>query len=190
MVYWGQRKGGLVMTILRKYSHVLVLGRGGFGAELAEMLEDCGWGAPLFLDDKAPDCAGTLRDYVDPVLRRRCQAAFVALGNSELRLELIRKLTAVGYQLPVFRHPAAVVSPSARLGQGTVVLPFAFVGANVRAGVGCLINAGAIVDHDAALEDGVHVAPGGIVKAGAAVPAGTKVDSGQVIRSPWEQAAR
>ena len=139
------------MPVLTKYSHILVLGRGGFGAELGEMLEDCGWGKPVYLDANAPGCAGALRDYVDPALRRRCPAAFVALGNNALRVQLIQKLTAVGYQLPVFIHPAAVVSRSAGLGAGSVVLPFAFVGANVRVGVGCLLNAGAVVDHDAAL---------------------------------------
>ena len=50
------------MTILSKFSHVLVLGRGGFGAELGEMLEDCGWGKPVFLDDNAAGCAGALRE--------------------------------------------------------------------------------------------------------------------------------
>lgn len=175
------------MPVLTKYSHILVLGRGGFGAELGEMLEDCGWGKPVYLDDNAPGCAGALRDYVDPALRRRCPAAFVALGNNALRVQLIQKLTAVGYKLPVFIHPAAVVSRSAGLGAGSVVLPFAFVGANVRVGVGCLLNAGAIVDHDAALGAGVHIAPGGIVKAGARVEAQTKVDSGQIIQSPWRE---
>lgn len=147
------------MTILSKFSHVLVLGRGGFGAELGEMLEDCGWGKPVFLDDNAADCAGALRDYVDPALRRQCPAAFVALGNNALRLQLIQKLTATGYKLPVFIHPAAEVSRSAVLGAGSMVLPFAFVGANVRAGAGCLLNAGAIVDHDAVLGAAVHVFP-------------------------------
>ena len=79
-----------------------------------------------------------------------------------------------------------VVSPSAVLGAGTVVLPFCYVGAGVTAGRGCILNAGAIIDHNAALGDGVHAAPGAIVKAGAAVAALAKVESGQVVRSPWD----
>ena len=175
------------MTILSKFSHVLVLGRGGFGAELGEMLEDCGWGKPVFLDDNAAGCAWALRDYVDPALRRQCPAAFVALGNNALRLQLIQKLTATGYKLPVFIHPAAEVSRSAVLGAGSMVLPFAFIGANVRAGAVCLLNAGAIVDHDAVLGAAVHVAPGGIVKAGARVEQAAKVESGQIVQSPWRE---
>ena len=153
------------MTILSKFSHVLVLGRGGFGAELGEMLEDCGWGKPVFLDDNAADlCRGAARLCRPGADAASARPPFVALGNNALRLQLIQKLTATGYKLPVFIHPAAEVSRSAALGAGSMVLPFAFVGANVRAGAGCLLNAGAIVDHDAVLGAAVHVAPGGIVK--------------------------
>ncbi len=175
------------MSILSYRKQVLVLGRGGFGKQLGEMLADTGWGSPVYLDDNAPDCAGTLRDFVDPELQRRCPNAFVAIGDNNLRRDLLQKLRAAGYQLPVFIHPAAEVCESAHLGVGTVVLPFAFVGANAVTGAGCLLNVGSIVDHDARLGTAVHVAPGGIVKAGAEVPDFAKVDSGEIVRSPWEK---
>ena len=91
----------------------------------------------------------------------------MGLGNNELRLQWLQKLVAAGYQTPVFEHPAAEVCSSAALGAGTVVLPFAFVGAGTKVGAGCIINAGAIVDHNAVLEDGVHAAPRATIKAGA-----------------------
>ena len=68
-----------------------------------------------------------------------------------------------------------------------MVLPFAFVGADVHTGPGCLLNAGTILDHDAQLGAAVHLAPGAIVKAGAQVEDLTKVDSGEIVRSPWEK---
>lgn len=166
---------------------VLLLGKGGFGMQLAELLQSCGAaGRVLFLDDNAPDCAGKLRDFCDPALREHCAAAYVGLGNNSLRVELLTKLAAAGYAIPVFCHPKAFLCPSARLGPGSVVLPFAYLGAGTRTGVGCILNAGAILDHDASLGDGVHLAPGAIVKAGAEVEAFAKVDSGQIVRSPWE----
>lgn len=166
---------------------VLLLGKGGFGVQLAELLQSCGAaGRVLFLDDNAPGCAGKLRDFCDPALRERCAAAYVGLGNNPLRVELLTKLAAAGYATPAFCHPKAFLSPSARLGPGSVVLPFAYLGAGARTGVGCILNVGTILDHDTSLGDGVHLAPGAIVKAGAAVEAFAKVDSGQIIRSPWE----
>lgn len=166
----------------------LILGKGGFGRQLADWLLEDGWGEPQFLDDNAPGCAGTLRDYADPALLRPGRPAFVALGNNELRVTLLQKLAAAGYDIPVYISDAASVSPSTVLEPGCVILPQAYVGAGTHLGTGCIVNGGAIVDHDALLGRGVHVAPGGIVKAGAEVAAYTKVDSGEIIRSPWEQA--
>lgn len=162
--------------------------QGGFGTQLGEMLAEAGgYSRILYLDDQAPDAAGKLADYLDPAIRERCTAAFVGLGNNELRLQWLQKLVAAGYQTPVFEHPAAEVCSSAALGAGTVVLPFAFVGAGTKVGAGCIINAGAIVDHNAVLEDGVHAAPRATIKAGATVERCMKVDSGEIIRSPWEK---
>ena len=73
------------MSILSYRKQVLVLGRGGFGKQLGEMLADTGWGSPVYLDDNAPDCAGTLRDFVDPELQRRCPNAFVAIAPHKRR---------------------------------------------------------------------------------------------------------
>lgn len=176
------------MSFLIKRNHVpLILGKGGFGRQLAEWLLDEGWGRAEFLDDAAADCAGKLRDYTDPALLRKGRPAFAAIGNNVLRVELLQKLAAVGYATPVFISRAASVSRGSTLAPGCVVLPQAYVGTNVQAGIGCIINGGAIVDHDAVLGNGVHVAPGGIVKAGAVLPDFTKVESGQVVVSPWQK---
>lgn len=175
--------------------HVLILGRGGFGRQLADWLMESGVPKSrlLFLDDNAPGCAGPLADYLSPALLESCCAAYVALGDNRMRVAYLQKLADAGYALPVFAAaaefaPSAAVSPSAELGFGTVVLPHAYVGAGVKTGAGCIINAGAIVDHDATLGQGVHIAPGAIVKAGASVPDFAKVDSGEIIPSPWQAA--
>lgn len=180
------------ITLTIDHQDVLILGRGGFGRQLADWLLESGVSEEhlLFLDDKAPGCAGPLADYLSPALSERCRTAYVALGDNRLRTDYLRRLAKAGYETPAFVAerdgvPMAAVSPSASLGPGTLVLPAAYVGAGVRAGAGCIINAGAIVDHDAVLGQGVHVAPGAIVKAGASVPDFTKVDSGEVVASPW-----
>jgi len=130
---------------MKLFHTALVLGKGGFGTQLGEMLAEAGgYSRILYLDDQAPDAAGKLADYLDPTLRERCTAAFVGLGNNELRLQWLQKLVAAGYQTPVFEHPAAEVCSSAALGAGTVVLPFAFVGAGTKVGAGCIINASLI----------------------------------------------
>ena len=99
---------------MKLFHTALVLGKGGFGTQLGEMLAEAGgYSRILYLDDQAPDAAGKLADYLDPTIRERCTAAFVGLGNNELRLQWLQKLVAAGYQTPVFEHPAAEVCSSA-----------------------------------------------------------------------------
>ncbi len=103
---------------MKLFHTALVLGKGGFGTQLGEMLAEAGgYSRILYLDDQAPDAAGKLADYLDPTIRERCTAAFVGLGNNELRLQWLQKLVAAGYQTPVFEHPAAEVCSSAALGR-------------------------------------------------------------------------
>lgn len=165
---------------------ILVLGHGGFGVQLGELLAATGYDPVLFLDD-GDKSLRSFSDYTLPELKKCCSAALVALGNNSLRVQWLQKLAAAGYRIPVFVHPSAVVSPSAQLEAGTVVLPFAYVGAGAVLGAGCIVNAGAIVDHNAVLGAGCHAAPGAVIKAGAQVCGGTKIDSGEVIRSPWDK---
>ncbi len=84
--------------------------------------------------------------------------AFIAVGNNRDR----RKETLAwrgGFCKPLI-HPKAWVSPSARIGAGTIVMAGAVVQASARIGKHCIINTGASVDHDCIIEDFVHVAPG------------------------------
>ena len=92
-------------------NHPLILGKGGFGRQLADWLSAEGWGEAEFLDDSAPGCVGGLRDYADPKLLKPGRPAFVALGDNALRVELLQKLAAAGYDTPVFISDMAAVSP-------------------------------------------------------------------------------
>jgi len=92
-------------------------------------------------------------------------AGLVAIGGKRGRDRLFIQdlFKKYGIALPILVHPTAVVSRSARFGQGTQVLALANVAADVTTGDACIINHRASVDHECVLGNGVHIAPGAVV---------------------------
>lgn len=82
---------------------------------------------------------------------------FIAVGNNSHRRKEAHSSRGPFIKLI---HKNAWVSPSARIGMGTIVMAGAVIQANARIGEHCIINTGASVDHDCVIGDYVHVAPG------------------------------
>ena len=62
---------------MKLFHTALVLGKGGFGTQLGEMLAEAGgYSRILYLDDQAPDAAGKLADYLDPTIRGTLHRGF------------------------------------------------------------------------------------------------------------------
>ncbi len=97
----------------------------------------------------------------------------VGLGDNALRekvvLGLRKRLPNTSF--PVITHPRAIVSRSARIGHGSVILGGAVVGANVEIGEFGSIWSNAVIEHDSIASDFVTLAPsattGGSVTIGA-----------------------
>jgi UDP-perosamine 4-acetyltransferase len=99
-------------------------------------------------------------EMLPDMLEKGVTSAIVALGDNRLRLRMLNYVISTGFDLlnAVSRH--AVVSPSVRVGAGTVIMPGAIVNAETCIADGVIINTGATVDHDCHLAAGAHVGPG------------------------------
>jgi UDP-perosamine 4-acetyltransferase len=107
-------------------------------------------GVPILGDDAA---LGTLR-------AQGVEFAFVALGDNRMRQKVGAQLRTLGFALPAAIHPSALISPSARIGEGVVVMASAAVGTETVIDELAILNTGAIIDHDNRLGAASHVAPG------------------------------
>ncbi|MGA9276239.1 NeuD/PglB/VioB family sugar acetyltransferase, partial [Ilumatobacter sp.] len=85
--------------------------------------------------------------------------AFVAVGDNAARHSLIDRVTSLGAELVPAISPDAVVSRSAMVEAGALVMPGAVVNAHARIGLGSIVNTGAIVDHECSIGAFSHVAP-------------------------------
>lgn len=151
---------------------LLVLGAGGHAKVAAETALASGAATQVvFLDDRwsGPESMpkilgrqviGTLNQALNSDFCSLYDSAMVAIGNPSIRLHWLKKLQLIGYRLPVLIHPTASISPSAKLGPGSVVFAQAAVQADACIGCGVILNTGSSVDHDVQLSDGVHICPG------------------------------
>ncbi|MDI5934150.1 NeuD/PglB/VioB family sugar acetyltransferase [Halomonas kalidii] len=101
--------------------------------------------------------------------RRLPSCAALGVGKTGVqcsRLDLLDKLQALGFRVPVIHAPGAICHSDVRSGAGTVVLDGAVVVTGSRLGHACIVNTNATVDHDCVLGDDVHIAPGATLSGG------------------------
>lgn len=134
----------------------------------------------LFIDDSGrPEfmgyaVAGTRARL--PHLAKQALKFVVAIGDNTNRKECYEECRRHGLSAVAMVHPTAVVSRSARIGPGTVVMPQAVLNADSHIGENCIINTGAVVEHDCLTGNHVHVSPGAVL--GGGVKVGERVHVG------------
>lgn len=147
---------------------VVVVGAGGHAKVCVELLRAMGMQVDYCIGGgdggAAATCVGVPVLQGDEHIGRlreeeRYQYAFVAIGANRLREKLAAKVIAQGYRLVNAISPLAMISPSARLGNGVAIMAGATVNADSAIADLAIINTGATVDHDCRIGRAVHIAP-------------------------------
>jgi acetyltransferase EpsM len=79
-------------------------------------------------------------------------------------------------------HTRSYLSPTAEIGEGSVVMAGAVVQTGAKIGRHCVINSGALVEHDVVVGDFSQIGPGAVVGGGVRIGADTYVGLGATIR--------
>lgn len=147
-------------------SGILVLGAGGHGKVVADIL--CCQGQPVvgFLDDD-PALWGSARlglpvlGAIATYVEHAPGGLVLGVGNTAARTRIVARLgvRADGLWRNAI-HPRATVARSVRLGRGVAVMAGAVVNPDAALGDHCVINTGATVDHDCVIGDFAHLGPG------------------------------
>jgi sugar O-acyltransferase (sialic acid O-acetyltransferase NeuD family) len=168
------------------------LGAGGHAAVVIEALRARGGIEIVALTDPREELWGTAVLGVPVVggddqlqqYHRAVSHAFIGLGGASdtgPRRQLFELALSHRFELVDVIHPSALVSPSARVGRGVILLANAVVNANVELGENVLVNTAAVVEHDCAIADHVHIATGARLASRVIVETGAHVGPGAVV---------
>lgn len=136
--------------------NIFIYGASGHGKVVADIIRACGFTIGGWIDDNPEKGCLTWEDFC--ALHNNALVA-LGLGSSQARSTIARKIKSAGHILPVLIHPTAVVSPSAILKEGTVVMPLCVINADAKIEAGAIINSGSIIEHDCHIGNYVHVSP-------------------------------
>ncbi|MFN2744354.1 MULTISPECIES: acetyltransferase [Bacillus] len=168
---------------------IVIIGAGGHGKVIKDIVEECpDLSLAGILDDRFESLARKNGLYygsahaTGEMLRFFPDAKFIiAVGRNEVRKKLFESLGLPLERYAVLVHPSAVISSSARIENGTVVMAKSVIQADAHIGMHSIINTGAIVEHDNRIGDYVHLSPGTILTGGVTVMDEAHVGAGTVV---------
>jgi len=169
---------------------LLIIGAGGLGKEVVDILQSSPQGAEYdlaFVDDVIPPNTivhgvrvlgnSSILCEVSPESTDIC----VAIGSPAIRRTLIEKIEGYGLSFATVIDPSALIRSSAVLETGVIISARVFVSCNTVVGSHAVINPCALVGHDvvigryavvgggASLSGGSRIGEGGTIGAGASV---------------------
>jgi len=160
--------------------NILILGAGSYGHEVREVLQQIRIFRKIaFLDDFV-EGEGILGRCCDAeAFRSGYPCAFVAIGDNATRRKYAQMLMEKHFLIPTIISPDAIVSPSARIGAGTMIYAQGNVGA-ADVGDFCLVQSNGLVHAGAQIAGFSRLDSGAIVLKDARVPEETWVRPGKV----------
>ena len=144
---------------------LIIIGARAFGRETCNYAREADMDVAGFLDDKTdaldgfdgyPPILGSAEDY-----EVRSDDRFVcAIGDSKCREKYVGIIAAKGGVFVNVVHTTAYVGPNVKMGVGCIIGPQAIVDCDLTIGNHVDVNAQSYVPHDSLLEDFVTVSPG------------------------------
>ncbi|EKN69399.1 hypothetical protein BABA_10076 [Neobacillus bataviensis LMG 21833] len=169
--------------------NIAVIGHGGHSMVISDMIfSNGGHHIVGYLDDKYEHIRLAVNIFCGPISSaNRLISHFkdikfvMAIGDNKTRKIIVRKLNLPDEYYITIIHKSAVISPSAKIGFGTVVMPNVVISANTNVGNHSIINTGSIIEHDSIIGDYSHVCPGATLTGAVQLGEGAFIGAGATI---------
>ena len=152
-------------------------GASGHGKVVKEVAEACQRKVEGFIDDNTK--LQVLQGVPVKHGLEGVDEVFISVGDNATRKCLAQSIACP--ITPPLIHPQTIISPSAKLGEGTVAMAGVIINAASVIGRHCIINTGATIDHECVLADYVHISPHATLCGMITVGEGAWVGAGAVV---------
>jgi sugar O-acyltransferase (sialic acid O-acetyltransferase NeuD family) len=167
---------------------VVLVGAGMHGRVVRDLCRDAKIEVDGFLDDFAPpgtrvddvEVLGTLEHLNDTTFLRSRQF-IVTIGNNIARQAIACRIESKGGSLATAVHPNCVISPTAKIGTGTVLVGANMVFSRAEIGKNVLVDPDATIGAETVIADGVYICPGVHLGAGVRVGKQAFIGLGAVV---------
>lgn len=174
------------MRCLNKMKKIVIVGAGGFGREVAWLIEDINklnkqWDIVGFVDDNE-DIQGTeINGYkvVGNIEWLKGQELHVvsAIGDPIIKKKIMERLSSSENVYPVLIHPSVICSDKVIFGEGSIICAGNIITVDIEMGKHVIINLDCTIGHNAILGDYTTILPSvnisGFVKTQECVSIGT-----------------
>ncbi|MDY5059442.1 acetyltransferase [Staphylococcus simulans] len=165
---------------------ILIIGNGGHAKVVRDVIEAEGdYKVSGYLDDNIEKMYKE-KDLIFDNLRniqlyQENYYFVIAIGNNKIRNKIFDKINVLSERFPALIHPRAIISKTAEIGNGTVVMPGAIVNAETVIGQHAIINTGSVVEHDCVIKDYTHISPGAVLTGNVSVGESTQVGANATV---------
>jgi sugar O-acyltransferase (sialic acid O-acetyltransferase NeuD family) len=146
-----------------------VIGAGGHSKVVAEVARSAGYEVICFVANDKTEHFGLEVISFEDFLKSPIKTAAIGIGNNVARKNVYEELKQNGIECPVLIHTSATISPTATIGEASVVMPHSVVNADANIGTACIINTAAVIEHDCTIGDFTHISPNAALAGGVTV---------------------
>jgi len=136
------------------FKDIYIYGASGHGLVVADIARVCGYETIIFVDDGENEYVS----FEDIELNNDIPIA-LGVGDNFIREKLFEKVKEFDFHVVTLIHPSAIVSVSASLGNGVVVMPNVVINAKAKIGNGTILNSICVVEHECNIGAFSHISP-------------------------------
>ena len=157
---------------MEKTKKIYIYGASGHGLVVADIARCNGYDEIVFLDDASEFKFSPELEKADII---------IAIGQNKTREMISKRVEAAGFEIVNLIHKSAVVSESAAIEKGVVVMPNAVINAKAHIKEGAIINSGAVIEHECVIGKFAHISPNAALAGNVSVGEFTHVGIGTSV---------